>query len=117
MARGLSTTLKAALNGTTIDGPIYLVRITRTSDVLRWAEQAITVTEEDTLSHSYEPRLKSVSGIGFSPDNAAQVSIVAANIDGVVTLLDQSESFKGGRLELLEFLPTSIVGGEFYIRW
>lgn len=117
MPRGLSVTLKAALNGVNIDGPIYAVRITRTSDVLRWAEQAVTIHEEDAADHAYAARLKSVSGIGFSIQNAAQVSIQAANIDGQVTLLDQSEDFSGARVEVLEFLPSAIAGGEFHLRW
>lgn len=105
MPRGLSSTITDALNATSFGLPIYCVRITRaTGDVLRWAEQSVSF-DDGSGTQSYEARLISISGLDFSPDQAGPVTLMVANVDGQVTIIERTRTFLGATLEILAYLP------------
>ncbi len=105
MPRGIDAAVITELNSTEFRVPIYCVRITRSAGaVLRWSEHTITVGAE-----TFERRLKSISGIAFTPDQSGPITIVAANIDGAVTTADIDVTFRGAFVEVMGYLDLSPV--------
>src|SRR5262245_6656092 len=109
MPRGLSSGIRTAFAGASIEGIVYAARIIRESGVLRCAERAVVIGGE-----SYSAILKSVQGLGYAVASPTQVTFTVANVDGAITSLDRNESFAGAKVELLEYLPSI---DESSIRW
>jgi hypothetical protein len=109
MPRGLSSTITDELDKTAFAAPIWCVRITRQGGTLRWAETGNDPTglifNDGFGTQTYEVRIVSISGIGFDPNNASEVTIRLANTDGAITDLDREESFAGCRCEIIAYVP------------
>jgi hypothetical protein len=104
MSRGLSLTITNELDKTAFLFPIWCVRITRESGVLRWSERNPSFDDGSGV-HSYEARITGISGVTFDPNNAGEVTITLANPDDAITILDRAESFAGAKCEILGYLP------------
>ena len=63
---------------------------------------------------TYAPRIISINGITFSTDNAGPITIVASNLDGLITGIDRDKTFLGSLVEVLAYLPTL---NTFYKPW
>src|SRR5881394_240776 len=110
MPRGIPAPVLTELNKTQISGIFYLVRVKLQSGYRYWAERGGIVFD----GHTYDARLLSLGSLGFSIDDASQVQIILANADDAITLIDQTESFLGAKIEIIEYIDSIAAG---YVKW
>jgi hypothetical protein len=88
----------------------YLVNITLASGIRYYAERG-GITFAGNL---YEARVGSISNLPSGIDDSNNVTLVLANADQAVTAIDQVESFRGAKIEIIEYID-SISDG--YLKW
>ncbi len=116
MPRGIPAPIKAELNKTGLNVPIFCVKIIISpSVVLRYADGQISFDLGDGAgTATYAARLQDISSIDFAIDQSSQVQFTFANPDRVFTGLDRQYDFLGARIL---FYGYEKVTGSAYLIW
>src|SRR6266446_5457208 len=110
MPRGVPSAITTELDKDVIkDGFFYLFDLELRSGTRYWDKRGITYT-----AHTYEPRILSVSDIGFTSGDTNEVTLTVSNLDGALTTIDQSESVYGCKVTIRQYVPAV---GDAYIVW
>lgn len=116
MPKGISPTIQAELNKTTLPDIVYALRVHLVAGIQRWSNRRLEGVEliGDPAPQIYTPRLADISGLDHDPAQSAPVTITLANWDDAITNLDLTESFAGAPCEFIEFIPSL---NESLIKW
>ena len=110
MGRGIPSGILTQLNAATIpNGFFYLFQIDFASGTVYWDQRG-----NNDGTHTYTPRIISVSDIAFRPTDTNQVTLTLSNADGAITTLQQNEQFYGAIVRIYQYVPDAAAS---YIVW